>query len=140
MQINVHSDHNYRTIVFIQGACISFDQQIAYYSTVYGVIVQQLGTAGAQDHLSKSVFAIVIGSNELLNYAKSNSASKPTPKQFVDSFIPTLQGQLKVLFDLYPLRYLLTRRIILMKDFKYMRNINKNLNSTMKDLTNNNKK
>ncbi|KAJ4783010.1 GDSL esterase/lipase [Rhynchospora pubera] len=89
------------------GACIRFDQQIDYYSAVYGVIVQQLGTTQAQDHLSKSVFAIVIGSNELLNYAKSNSASKASPQQFVDSLIPTLQGQLKRIYNLGARKFVL---------------------------------
>ncbi|KAF3339038.1 GDSL esterase/lipase [Carex littledalei] len=87
------------------GECISFDQQIDYYLTVYGSIVQQLGTVQAQDHLSKSVFAIVIGSNELLHYVKSNSASKETPQQFVDSIIPTLQGQLKRIYNLGARRF-----------------------------------
>ncbi|XP_078150030.1 GDSL esterase/lipase At5g55050-like [Carex rostrata] len=87
------------------GTCITFDQQIDYYSTVYGSIVQQLGTVQAQDHLSKSVFAIVIGSNELLNYAKSNSGNKATPQQFVDSIIPTLQGQLKRIYNLGARRF-----------------------------------
>lgn len=69
-----------------------------YYATVYERLVQQLGSAGAQEHLSKSVFAVVIGSNDILGYYGSDSSTrnKTAPQQFVDSMAATLKEQLKV--------------------------------------------
>ncbi|RZS28359.1 hypothetical protein BHM03_00061945, partial [Ensete ventricosum] len=57
----------------------------------------QLGSAQTQAHLSTSVFAFVIGSNDILNYVKSSSANKlkNPPQQFVGSLISSLRGQLK---------------------------------------------
>ncbi|CAL9080585.1 unnamed protein product [Musa acuminata var. zebrina] len=82
--------------------CISFNKQIDYYSSVYAALVQQLGSAQTQAHLSNSVFALVIGSNDILNYVKSSSANKlkNPPQQFVDSLISSLRGQLKRIYNL----------------------------------------
>ncbi|CAL9080587.1 unnamed protein product [Musa acuminata var. zebrina] len=82
--------------------CISFNKQIDYYSSVYAALVQQLGSAQAQAHLSTSIFAFVIGSNDILNYVKSGSANKlkNPPQQFVDSLISSLRGQLKRMYNL----------------------------------------
>ncbi|CAL9189548.1 unnamed protein product [Musa hybrid cultivar] len=82
--------------------CISFNKQIDYYSSVYTALVQQLGSAQAQAHLSTSIFAFVIGSNDVLNYVKSGSANKlkNPPQQFVDSLISSLRGQLKRMYNL----------------------------------------
>lgn len=80
----------------IQGKCISFDEQIDYFATVYGVLAEQLGIEKTLDHLSKSIFAVVIGSNELINYAKSDLTDSVSPVDFVGSLLATLRGQLKV--------------------------------------------
>ncbi|THU63246.1 hypothetical protein C4D60_Mb01t13710 [Musa balbisiana] len=82
--------------------CISFNKQIDYYSSVYAALVQQLGSDQTQAHLSNSVFAFVIGSNDILNYVKSSSANKlkNPPQQFVDSLISSLRGQLKRMYNL----------------------------------------
>ncbi|CAL5390432.1 unnamed protein product [Camellia sinensis] len=62
---------------------------IEYYSTVYEDLVQQLGSATALDHLSKSLFAVVIGSNDILGYFKSGSdlPKKITQQQYVDLMV-----------------------------------------------------
>lgn len=82
--------------MLIQGKCISFDEQIDYLATVYGVLVQQLGAEKTLDHLYKSIFAVVIGSNELIKYAKSDPADSTSPEDFVATLVATLQDQLKV--------------------------------------------
>ncbi|KAF3324304.1 GDSL esterase/lipase [Carex littledalei] len=81
------------------GKCISFDEQIDYFATVYGVLVQQLGAEKTLDHLSKSIFAVVIGSNELIKYAKSDPATSTSPEDFVASLVATLQDQLKRMYN-----------------------------------------
>lgn len=84
---------------FMQDQCLSFDQQIDYMSTVYASLVQSLGQQQASAHLAKSLFAITIGSNDIIHYAKSGSAV-PSPEQVVDALIQSLTGQLQRLYDL----------------------------------------
>uniref|UniRef100_A0A0D9VVW3 GDSL esterase/lipase n=1 Tax=Leersia perrieri TaxID=77586 RepID=A0A0D9VVW3_9ORYZ len=82
--------------------CISFDKQIEYYSRVYASLVQSLGEAQAANHLAKSLFAITIGSNDIIHYTRSSSATKATnpQQQFVDTLIQSLTGQLQKLYNL----------------------------------------
>ncbi|XP_020530131.1 GDSL esterase/lipase At5g55050, partial [Amborella trichopoda] len=82
--------------------CLSLNKQIEYYSAVYGDIVQQLGNNGSQVYLSKSLFALVIGSNDILGYFKPNSKlrSQISPENFIDNLILTLKGQLQRLYNL----------------------------------------
>ncbi|KAL2944625.1 hypothetical protein RDABS01_032972 [Bienertia sinuspersici] len=64
---------------------ITFNKQIEYYGIVQGKLVQQLGQAEAEKLLSKSIFAIVIGSNDILGYFGSSSSSqkkKGIPQQY----------------------------------------------------------
>lgn len=68
-----------------------------YYLSVYDKVVQQLGSSGAPKHLSKSLFAIVIGSNDIFGYFSSSEIGKEiTPQQYVNSMVITLEQQLKV--------------------------------------------
>ncbi|KAL6599555.1 hypothetical protein ACP70R_045692 [Stipagrostis hirtigluma subsp. patula] len=93
--------------------CISFDKQIEYYSSVYASLAQSLGEAQAAAHLAKSLFAVTIGSNDIIHYAKSTSAAMAKAKgkgsdvdpsqqqqQFVDALIQSLTGQLQRLYNL----------------------------------------
>jgi phospholipase/lecithinase/hemolysin len=88
----------------VQDLCISFDQQIDYLSSVNASLAQSLGQAQAAAHLSKSLFAITIGSNDIIHYAKSSSAAAAAGggdnQPFVDALIQTLTGQLQRLYDL----------------------------------------
>ncbi|KAA8526988.1 hypothetical protein F0562_008783 [Nyssa sinensis] len=89
---------------------IPLPKQVSYYSDVYEALVQQLGSAAAQDHLSKSVFAVVIGSNDLLGYfnSGSNDRKESTPQQFVDQMVVNLKAQLKRLHNLGGRKFLVT--------------------------------
>lgn len=45
-------------------------------------LYKQLGSSGAENHLPKSIFVIVIGSNDILGYFRSSDLQKkdhPTP-------------------------------------------------------------
>ncbi|XP_028553658.1 GDSL esterase/lipase At5g55050-like [Dendrobium catenatum] len=77
-----------------QGECLSLNKQIEYLSTAYAAMVEQIGDRQTQEHLAKSIFTIIIGSNDIFDYVKSNGEA--TPQQFVGSLTSTLQGQLKV--------------------------------------------
>ena len=65
---------------------------------MYTVLVEKLGSPRALDHLSKSIFVFIVGSNDILDYVRSssNNQSKITYQQFVGSMISSLEGQLKV--------------------------------------------
>jgi phospholipase/lecithinase/hemolysin len=86
----------------VQGKCISFDKQIDYFSSVHASLEQRLGKAQAAAHLSKSIFVINIGGNDISHYAKSISVAggKPPTQPFADALIRTLTGQLQRLYDL----------------------------------------
>ncbi|KAJ0983048.1 hypothetical protein J5N97_011303 [Dioscorea zingiberensis] len=82
--------------------CLTFSKQIDCYSSVYTTLVQQLGVVKTHNHLSKSIFSFIIGSNDIFSYSKSKPSSKTkvTPQQFVDSLVSTLQTQLQILYNL----------------------------------------
>ncbi|XP_072956771.1 GDSL esterase/lipase At5g55050-like [Typha angustifolia] len=84
------------------GQCINLNKQLDYFSSVYEALVQQLGSSEALNHLAKSIFAIVIGSNDMLNYVKSSSANKlkTSTQQLVDSMTLSLQDQIKRMYNL----------------------------------------
>ncbi|CAL4926089.1 unnamed protein product [Urochloa decumbens] len=86
-----------------KGQCIVFDKQIDYFSSVSASLAQSLGQDQASAHLSKSLFAITIGSNDIIHYARSASSAagdSPSPQPFVDALIQTLTAQLQRLYDL----------------------------------------
>ncbi|CAK9163929.1 unnamed protein product [Ilex paraguariensis] len=89
---------------------IPLTKQVNYYSTVYQKRMAKLGSGAAQLHLSKSMFAIVIGSNDLLGYFKSGSAKskKSTPQQYVDLMLSTLNGLMKSLHGLGARKFVMT--------------------------------
>ncbi|XP_076922226.1 GDSL esterase/lipase At5g55050-like [Bidens hawaiensis] len=81
---------------------ISMTKQVGFYTLVHDQLVQKMGSVGAQAHLSKSLFLVVIGSNDLFGYFnKDSKASKQyTPQQYVDLMASTLKGLLKRLYGL----------------------------------------
>lgn len=85
--------------VWLQRQSLPLPKQVNYYSTVYEDLVQQLGSADAQNHLSKSLFTVVVGSNDLFDYFKSGSdvSKESTPQQYVDSMLTALKQELKVI-------------------------------------------
>ncbi|KAL0911365.1 hypothetical protein M5K25_019501 [Dendrobium thyrsiflorum] len=80
------------------GECLSLNKQIDYLSTTYASMVEKIGNEQAQAHLANSIFAIIIGSNDIFSHVKSNSNT--TPQQFVGSLIYTLQGQLQRMYNI----------------------------------------
>ncbi|KAJ9536296.1 hypothetical protein OSB04_un000527 [Centaurea solstitialis] len=76
--------------------------QVEYYSVVHDQLVQQLGSAGAESHLSKSLFLIVIGSNDLFAYFNKayNLSQQYTPHQYIDLLISNLKPLIKKMHGL----------------------------------------
>ncbi|KAH0459090.1 hypothetical protein IEQ34_011904 [Dendrobium chrysotoxum] len=80
-----------------KGGCLSLNKQIDYFSAAYAAMVEEIGAVQAHSHLSNSIFAFLIGSNDIFAFLKNN---KTTPLQFVGSLISTLQLQLKKMYNL----------------------------------------
>ncbi|OMP04370.1 Lipase, GDSL [Corchorus olitorius] len=82
------------------GQAIPLPKQVDNYVEVHKILVQQMGSSGAEKHLSKSLFAVVIGSNDLFDYFGSSKLQKQnTPQQFIDLMATSLKAQLKKLYE-----------------------------------------
>lgn len=75
-----------------------------YYTLVHDQLANKLGPDEAQAHVSKSLFVVVIGSNDLFSYFSKSSkvSSEYTPQQYVELMVSTLKGLLKVTNFPYP--------------------------------------
>ncbi|KAM1149348.1 hypothetical protein FF1_030500 [Malus domestica] len=83
------SDEQYRQ-------SIPLSYQVNYYSEVHQNIGLQLGSKGTNDHLSKSLFLIVIGSNDIFDYVKKPKLQNEyTPQQYADLMVSNLKEQLQ---------------------------------------------
>ncbi|MED6113316.1 hypothetical protein PIB30_069663 [Stylosanthes scabra] len=79
---------------------IPLPNQVDYYIKVYGELTQQIEAPALQTHLSKSIFFLVIGSNDLFGYFNSKDLqNKTTPQQYVESMASSLKVQLQRLYD-----------------------------------------
>ncbi|KAE8125526.1 hypothetical protein FH972_020321 [Carpinus fangiana] len=75
-------------------------KQVDYFSAVCEDLKQELGSSGAQELLSKSLVAVVIGSNDIFGYPDSSGVRKNnTPQQYADSMALALKDQLKRIHD-----------------------------------------
>jgi len=80
-----------------QRQSISLTKQVDYYSQVHEQLTQQNEASTLQKRLSKSIFAVVIGSNDIFGYYNSKDLQKKnTPQQYVDSMTSSLKIQLQV--------------------------------------------
>ncbi|KAK9076344.1 hypothetical protein SSX86_004678 [Deinandra increscens subsp. villosa] len=90
---------------------ISMTQQVEYYSLVHQQLVQQLGSDGARTHLAKSLFFIVIGSNDLFAYFNNNnknSSNQDTPQRYIDLMASTLKQFVKRLYGMEARKFVVT--------------------------------
>ncbi|KAJ0779469.1 putative triacylglycerol lipase [Helianthus annuus] len=86
---------------------IALTQQVEYYSLVHNQLIQEMGSARANTHLTKSLFVIVIGSNDLLTYFDKDShfSKQYTPGQYVDLMASTLKQLMNRLYGLGARRF-----------------------------------
>ncbi|CAI9106754.1 OLC1v1005973C1 [Oldenlandia corymbosa var. corymbosa] len=81
--------------------CMSLKEEVEYFTALHDRLVQQFGTTRAQQHLSKSPFVVVIGSNDIFNYFyKAEIRVVKTPDQYIHEMIAILQGVLTELHNL----------------------------------------
>ncbi|XP_010539124.1 PREDICTED: GDSL esterase/lipase At5g55050 [Tarenaya hassleriana] len=82
------------------GQSIPLSQQVNNYISVHEELVKQLSPSAAQNHLSKSIFVIVIGSNDLFDYFSSfKLRQKNNPQQYTQMMATKLKEQLKRIYD-----------------------------------------
>ncbi|XBH95758.1 hypothetical protein VPH35_086270 [Triticum aestivum] len=61
---------------------------------------RSLGQAQAASHLARSIFAITIGSNDIIHYAKANPVATSSQQQrYVNALLQTLSDQLAILYN-----------------------------------------
>ncbi|XP_050139753.1 GDSL esterase/lipase At5g55050-like [Malus sylvestris] len=83
------SDEQYRQ-------AIPLSYQVNYYSEVHQNNGLQLGSKGAKDHLSKSLFLIVIGSNDIFGYFRNSQLQNEyTLQQYANLMVSNLKEQLQ---------------------------------------------
>ncbi|CAJ1964095.1 unnamed protein product [Sphenostylis stenocarpa] len=79
---------------------IPLPKQVDYYSQVHEKLTQQIGASTLEKHLSKSIFIVVIGGNDIFGYFDSQDLRKKnTPQQYADSMASTLKVQLQRLYN-----------------------------------------
>ncbi|XP_050365487.1 GDSL esterase/lipase At5g55050-like [Argentina anserina] len=78
--------------------CIPLAEQIQQFSLVRSNLSALMGPVATETYLSKSLFFISIGSNDMFEYYSSNSS---IPKeQFLSSLVATYENHLKTLLNL----------------------------------------
>ncbi|KAJ0983042.1 hypothetical protein J5N97_011297 [Dioscorea zingiberensis] len=85
-----------------KGRSIPFSKQISYFAKTVKMIKKKIGIQQAQKHLSKSIFMISIGNNDILGYTGVNSSTtKPriTLKLYGRQIISSLRPQLKSMYN-----------------------------------------
>ncbi|XP_056856152.1 GDSL esterase/lipase At5g55050-like [Raphanus sativus] len=89
------------------GQAIPLSHQVNHWLSIHQELTSQLGPAEAQNHLSKSLFAVVIGSNDLFDYFGSFKLRQETnPQQYTQSMANELKKQLKRIHDTGARRFL----------------------------------
>ncbi|KAL8469959.1 hypothetical protein ACS0TY_032720 [Phlomoides rotata] len=89
---------------------ISMDKQVEYFAGVGQRLVEEMGsTPPVQQHLSKSLFPIVIGSNDIIDFFSNGTALRKTntPQQYVNLMIATLKQQLKSIYGVGGRKFLI---------------------------------
>eukprot|EP00250_Pteridium_aquilinum_P011886 c20369_g2_i1 orf=150-1244(+) len=82
---------------------VDLDTQIEWVGNTVEELKQQLGEAGAQDLLSRSLFSTTIGANDYVNNYLLRGSPTPlqyTPAQFQDLLLSTFSSQLTKLYNL----------------------------------------
>ncbi|VVB16053.1 unnamed protein product [Arabis nemorensis] len=84
----------------ITGQAIPLPQQLKNWISIHEELTKKLGPSEAKTHLSKSLFVIVIGSNDVLDYYRSlELQQKSSPQQYMQSVADSFKEQLKKIHE-----------------------------------------
>ncbi|KAL1206476.1 GDSL esterase/lipase [Cardamine amara subsp. amara] len=90
------------------GQSIPLSHQVNHWLSIHQELTSQLGPSEAQIHLSKSLFTVVIGSNDLFDYFGSLELRKQSkPQEYTQSMADKLKEQLKRIHDSGARRFLI---------------------------------
>ncbi|KAF8116897.1 hypothetical protein N665_0014s0157 [Sinapis alba] len=90
------------------GQAIPLSQQLKHWLSIHKALTRKLGRSKSHIHLSKSLFLVVIGSNDLLNYIRSSQLrKKSSPQQYTQSVVDTFKAQLKTIHETGARRFLI---------------------------------
>lgn len=85
-----------------QGSTITMTKQIQYFSTIRSNIVAQIASEPTYRLLSKSIFLISSGGNDIFAYFTKNSSPNATEKvRFIGALVSEYENHLKVI-SLFP--------------------------------------
>ncbi|XP_050234504.1 GDSL esterase/lipase At1g71250-like [Mercurialis annua] len=79
---------------------ISLAMQIEQFSTIYTQLVTHKGQAYAENFLSRSLFCISVGSNDIFGYFASNSSTIVPIQEFLASLVGQYEFYLRSLYKL----------------------------------------
>ncbi|WZZ21196.1 hypothetical protein YC2023_122583 [Brassica napus] len=89
------------------GQAIPLSHQVNHWLSIHRELTNQLGPAETQIHLSKSLFTVVIGSNDLFDYFGSfKLRRRNNPQQYTQLMADKLKEQLKRIHDTGARRFL----------------------------------
>lgn len=72
-------------------------QQLDHWRSIHQELTRKLGSSKAQIHISKSLFVLIIGSNDVLDYYGSLELRKTSnPQQYMKSIADKFKEHLKV--------------------------------------------
>ncbi|KAG6421584.1 hypothetical protein SASPL_118141 [Salvia splendens] len=80
------------------GSVVPLSQQVSQFSEVRSNLTLQLGSAAADSMLSKSMFFISVGSNDIFGYFQTNSTM--SKDNFIATVITTYSDQIRKLYKL----------------------------------------
>ncbi|KAF3685070.1 putative homogentisate phytyltransferase 1, chloroplastic-like [Capsicum annuum] len=88
---------------------IYLSKQVEYFSEVQQRLITKIGESEAKNHLSNSLFAVVIGSNDLFNYfsSKSKIPIRKSPQEYIDLMLSTFSNQLTQIHGLGARKFLI---------------------------------
>ncbi|XP_062077688.1 GDSL esterase/lipase At5g55050-like isoform X2 [Humulus lupulus] len=87
---------------------LSLTKQVNSFIKVHKALNKQLGPSGLNQHISKSLFVIVTGSNDIFSYfGSAELRNKTTPSQYINSMVATFKGQVERLYNLGALRFVI---------------------------------
>ncbi|TMX04461.1 hypothetical protein EJD97_008876 [Solanum chilense] len=100
--LNSTNDHPYNGTLYLS-------KQVGYFYEVQQRLIKKIGENAAKKHLKNSLFAIVIGSNDIFNYFNKKSKNNLTksPQEYIDLMISTFSNQLMQLQGLGGRKYLI---------------------------------
>ncbi|KAF4358086.1 hypothetical protein G4B88_017074 [Cannabis sativa] len=78
----------------VKSLCLT--KQVSSFVKVHEALSKQLGASGLNQHLSKSLFVTVTGSNDVFSYfGSADLRNKTTLRQYINSMVVTFKGQVK---------------------------------------------